>query len=80
MDLRIGQGFVRRVVDGLATGMHEEGESHFELSSAFAGGEVLRKAAAHSEARGYLCHEFGDTTFISGAPSARPAAASPRHR
>ena len=34
--LRVGPGFEPRVVSGLLTGLHEPGESHFELLQAFA--------------------------------------------
>lgn len=63
-DLRIGAGHRLQVVDGVLTGVHQPGESHFELLAAFAPGHVLRRAVAHAEARGYLAHEFGDSLLI----------------
>lgn len=63
-DLLLGPGFVPRVVDGLLSGMHEPGTSHFTLLQAFAPLEVLRSASALAEQRGYLGHEFGDSCLI----------------
>lgn len=70
VDLRVRPGFVPRVVDALLTGMHEEGESHFDLLNAFAPRALLDRAAAHADSAGYLCHEFGDSTLISAPPAA----------
>lgn len=62
--LKLGPGFVPRVVDGLFTGMHEPTASHFALLQAFAPGALLRDAHAHAERAGYLGHEFGDSALI----------------
>jgi S-adenosylmethionine:tRNA ribosyltransferase-isomerase len=62
--LRIGADHVPRVVDGLLTGLHAPGESHFELLQAFASREVLESALRHAAAFGYLGHEFGDVMLI----------------
>ncbi len=63
-DLHIGEGFVPRVIDGLLTGLHEEGTSHRSLLHAFAGEPVLAGAWADAESRGYLAHEFGDHALV----------------
>ena len=63
-ELLLGPGFRRRVVNGLYTGMHDAGGSHYELLQAFAGREVIERAYAHAEAGGYLCHEFGDSSLM----------------
>jgi S-adenosylmethionine:tRNA ribosyltransferase-isomerase len=63
-DLVIGAGHRPRVVDGLLTGLHEPGSSHFELLKAFAPEGLLRDALAHAEAAGYLAHEFGDSSLV----------------
>jgi S-adenosylmethionine:tRNA ribosyltransferase-isomerase len=63
-DLLLGPGFVPRVVDGLLSGMHEPGTSHFTLLQAFAPPELLRAASVLAESRGYLGHEFGDSCLI----------------
>ncbi len=65
-DLRIGPCFRPRLVDGLLTGIHEPGTSHFELTQAFASAGLLERAQAHAAARGYLSHEFGDSMLILG--------------
>jgi S-adenosylmethionine:tRNA ribosyltransferase-isomerase len=63
-DLRIGPGFRPRIVSGLLTGLHEPGESHFELLQAFASRPLLEAALAHARDAGYLGHEFGDSSLI----------------
>jgi len=62
--LRIGPLTPLRVVDGLVTGQHEPGTSHYELLRAFHDDEVLRRAVAEAERQGYRTHEFGDSLFI----------------
>ncbi|MCE9673607.1 S-adenosylmethionine:tRNA ribosyltransferase-isomerase [Myxococcus stipitatus] len=66
-DLLLGPGFVPRVVDGLLTGLHAPGSSHFALLQAFAPASLLKEVAAHAEARGYLGHEFGDSCLLLDA-------------
>jgi S-adenosylmethionine:tRNA ribosyltransferase-isomerase len=63
-ELVLRAGFRPLVVDGLLSGMHEPEASHYHLLEAFAPPEVLARAHAHAEARGYLAHEFGDSTLI----------------
>jgi S-adenosylmethionine:tRNA ribosyltransferase-isomerase len=63
-DLLLGPEFQPRVVSGLFTGMHDPSESHFRLLEAFAPPPLLRRAHAHAEEAGYLCHEFGDSSLI----------------
>jgi S-adenosylmethionine:tRNA ribosyltransferase-isomerase len=65
--LLLQRGFRPAVVDGLLTGMHEPTASHFHLLEAFAPPELLRRAHAHAEEAGYLCHEFGDSSVIWGS-------------
>jgi S-adenosylmethionine:tRNA ribosyltransferase-isomerase len=62
--LRIGPGFVPRVVAGLMTGMHEPAASHHAIVRAFAPTALLTRANEHAERSGYLCHEFGDSTLV----------------
>lgn len=66
-DLRLGAGTELRVVDGLLSGMHEPGESHFELMAAFADLGFLRAAHEHAQRAGYRSHEFGDNTLLLAA-------------
>jgi S-adenosylmethionine:tRNA ribosyltransferase-isomerase len=63
-ELKIGPGFRLRVVDGLYTGLHEPGTSHYALLGAFADSALLARASDEAEARGYLGHEFGDSCAI----------------
>jgi S-adenosylmethionine:tRNA ribosyltransferase-isomerase len=75
-DLKIGEGFVPRVVDGLLTGVHEPGTSHFRLLAAFAKPQLLTRAFEHAEREGYLGHEFGDSCLVLRGPrSGRPSPA-----
>lgn len=62
--LRLTREFRPRIVDGLLTGVHQPGESHFDLLQAFAPEALLRRALAHAEEAGYLAHEFGDSCLI----------------
>ena len=61
------------LVDGVLSGMHSPGTSHFALLSAFAEETLLSRALAHAAHRGYLEHEFGDSMLILG--TAHPHAA-----
>ena len=63
-DIRIGAGRPPRVVDALLTGLHQQGETHYELLRAFAPDAALEAALRHAEARGYLTHEFGDAMLV----------------
>jgi S-adenosylmethionine:tRNA ribosyltransferase-isomerase len=63
-DLVIDASHRLRVVDGLLTGLHDPGTSHFDLLQAFAAPALLRAASHHAEAEGYLGHEFGDSSLI----------------
>jgi len=62
--LRIGPGFVPRVVSGLFTGIHDPSASHFMLLQAFAGRDLLTQAYDHASLAGYAGHEFGDSCLI----------------
>lgn len=66
-DLRIGPETRLRVVDGLLTGMHDRGASHFALLHAFAPADLIARAYGHAAERGYLGHEFGDSNLILAA-------------
>ena len=62
--LVLGPGFVPRVIDGLLTGMHPQGTSHFALMTAFAPRDLLARALEHAEREGYLEHELGDSCLV----------------
>jgi S-adenosylmethionine:tRNA ribosyltransferase-isomerase len=73
---RIGRARGLGVVDAILTGVHQAGESHFELLQAFAEDAALDRITALAEQRGYRTHEFGDSLLIerqAGAPLRRDA-------
>jgi S-adenosylmethionine:tRNA ribosyltransferase-isomerase len=61
---RIVRATPLRVVDAILTGVHEPGESHFELLRAFANDAVLDRISAALVQHGYRTHEFGDSMLI----------------
>lgn len=61
---RIGPETTLRVVDAILTGVHQPGESHFEVLRAFADPAVLENASAVAAQHGYRSHEFGDSVLI----------------
>jgi S-adenosylmethionine:tRNA ribosyltransferase-isomerase len=63
-DLRIGERFRRRVVDGILTGLHDAESSHHRLLQAFAPEPLLARALGYADAHGYLGHEFGDACLL----------------
>jgi S-adenosylmethionine:tRNA ribosyltransferase-isomerase len=63
-ELRVSAALEPAVVDGVLTGIHEPGASHFELLCAFAERALLDRAHRHAEAEGYLAHEFGDSCLV----------------
>ena len=62
--IRIDAGFRPRIVDALFTGLHQRGETHFELLRAFAPDDALEAALDHADREGYLSHEFGDAMVV----------------
>ncbi|HEX6763983.1 MAG TPA: S-adenosylmethionine:tRNA ribosyltransferase-isomerase [Polyangiaceae bacterium] len=62
--LVIGAGFHPRIVDGLVTGLHEPGTSHFALLEAFAERALLVRALERASSEGFLQHEFGDSMLV----------------
>jgi len=63
-DLRIGPGFRPRVVDGILSGTHAPGESHYALLGAFAPAPLLEAALAHAERAAFQTHELGDAMLV----------------
>lgn len=61
---RIGPGTRLRVVDAILTGVHQPGESHFELLRAFADDALLDRISTAFIAGDYLAHEFGDSMLL----------------
>jgi S-adenosylmethionine:tRNA ribosyltransferase-isomerase len=66
--LRLDGAYRPRVVDGLVSGLHVPGESHFELLSAFAPPERLAHAMALAAANGLSAHELGDACLVLRHP------------
>jgi S-adenosylmethionine:tRNA ribosyltransferase-isomerase len=64
-DLVLDGGSLLRVVDGIITGVHAPGESHYRLLGAFAPPTLLDAAWRHARARGYLQHELGDICLVA---------------
>jgi S-adenosylmethionine:tRNA ribosyltransferase-isomerase len=65
--LVIGPGFRPAIVDGILSGMHPRGTSHYSLLRAFAPEQLLDTALVRAEELGYLEHEFGDSCLILGS-------------
>ena len=61
---RMARRTLLQVVDAILTGVHQPGESHFELLRAFAHDSVLDRVRAAAEEQGYRAHEFGDSLLI----------------
>lgn len=62
--LVLDAGTPLRVVDGLLSGVHVPGESHYRVLQAAAPEPLLRRAVAQAAAAGFLAHEFGDGTLV----------------
>jgi len=79
---RIGPHTRLLVVDGLVSGMHEPGTSHYELLRAFQEDDVLDTMVAEAEEHDYRAHEFGDTVLVERSEMIPNdgAAVMPRHR
>jgi S-adenosylmethionine:tRNA ribosyltransferase-isomerase len=63
--LRLDAHYRPRVVDGLVSGLHVPGESHFELLTAFAPAPRLERAIELAAAAGLSGHELGDACLIA---------------
>ena len=61
---RIGPETSLRVIDAVLSGVHQPGDSHYELLRAFADDSVLRRMSSALEAHGYLSPEFGDSVLV----------------
>ena len=65
---RIGRQTPIHVVDTILTGVHQPGESHFELLEAFAKDAVLAEISDAFSKHRYRSHEFGDSLLIERRP------------
>jgi S-adenosylmethionine:tRNA ribosyltransferase-isomerase len=68
---RIVRGTPLRLVDAILTGVHQPGDSHFELLRAFADDAVLDHMSVALAEHGYRAHEFGDSVLIHCRPRVR---------
>jgi S-adenosylmethionine:tRNA ribosyltransferase-isomerase len=62
--LRLDAHYATRVVDGLVSGLHVPGESHFELLCAFTARQRLADALAVAASAGLSSHELGDSCLL----------------
>jgi len=62
--LRLDPAYRPEVVDGLVSGLHVPGESHYELLRAFASHARLSRALAVAARAGMSGHELGDACLI----------------
>jgi S-adenosylmethionine:tRNA ribosyltransferase-isomerase len=62
--LRLDGAYKLRIVDGLVSGLHAPGESHFDLLSAFAPAERLTRAIELAASHGLSSHELGDACLL----------------
>jgi S-adenosylmethionine:tRNA ribosyltransferase-isomerase len=62
--LRLDRSRQLRVVDGLVSGLHVPGESHFEMLEAFAPRAHLKHGLVIAAANGLSAHELGDACLI----------------
>jgi len=61
---RIGPATSLRIVDGIVSGMHERGSSHYDLLRAFHADDSLDRMSVEAERHDYRSHEFGDAVFV----------------
>lgn len=62
--LRLDTDFALAVTDGILTGVHSPGESHWDLLQAFAPASLLNRAHQVAVERRYRAHEFGDLMLL----------------
>ena len=63
-DLVLSPDRPARLVDGLVSGLHAPGASHLRLLEAVVGTDVVQRAYDAAVRRGYLWHEFGDSSLL----------------
>jgi len=61
---RLGPEAPPRVVDGLLTGLHDAGTSHYALLGGFVSRELMDRGLAAAATAGCLGHEFGDVALV----------------
>jgi S-adenosylmethionine:tRNA ribosyltransferase-isomerase len=73
-DLVLGPDRPARLVDAIVSGLHAPGASHLQLLEAVVGTGVVQRAYDTAVRRGYLWHEFGDSSLLlrDQGPPGRP--------
>jgi S-adenosylmethionine:tRNA ribosyltransferase-isomerase len=66
---RLARGTPVRIISAILTGVHQPGESHFELLRAFADDAVLDQISTEIRSHSYRNHEFGDSILVECRPS-----------
>ena len=61
---RISEAHRPSLVDGILTGVHSPGESHWDLLAAFAPRPLLHRVHAEAVRLGLLSHELGDLMML----------------
>jgi S-adenosylmethionine:tRNA ribosyltransferase-isomerase len=69
---RLGRETPLRVVGAILTGVHERGDSHFELLRAFGSDALLDEVSEAFHVHHYQPHDFGDSLLIERQFNARP--------
>ena len=72
---RLGRETPLRVVGAILTGVHERGDSHFELLRAFGSDALLDEVSEAFQMHHYQPHDFGDSLLIERQSNARQAVA-----
>ena len=62
--LRISSAYLIESFDGILTGLHQEGESHFELLNAFTSARKIEEMLEEAGRLDCLTHEFGDFMLL----------------
>lgn len=62
--LRLDADSALAITDGILTGVHSPGESHWDLLGAFAPAPLLARAHQVAVEEGYRAHEFGDLMLL----------------
>jgi S-adenosylmethionine:tRNA ribosyltransferase-isomerase len=65
---RIGRETQLSIADIILTGVHQSGESRYELLRALASDEALDRMSAAFATQRYREHEFGDSMLIERSP------------
>jgi S-adenosylmethionine:tRNA ribosyltransferase-isomerase len=62
---RLGRHTNLQIVDAILSGVHQIGESHYELLRAFADDQTLNRMSVALQGHGFRAHEFGDSVLLA---------------